>query len=103
MVALISPTLSLSRTEMSCLPSSISWRASRTQFGQSESVWRGQPSTGLVFCQDFKSGLSDQRGVNEGDGLTLLTRLNRAQAALAATVKPFSKYLNAVGTLPPRG
>jgi len=27
--------------------------------GQSESVWRGKPSVGLVFSQDFSSGLSD--------------------------------------------
>ncbi len=48
-VALISPTFSLSRTETSFFPSRISCRASRVQVGQSESVWRGQPSGGLVF------------------------------------------------------
>ncbi len=44
-------------------------RASITQFGQSESVCRGKPSVGFDFCHDFKSGLSDHFGVNDGFGL----------------------------------
>ena len=48
-VALISPTFSFSRTLTSFFPSRIAWRASRVQFGQSESVSRGQPSGGFVF------------------------------------------------------
>ena len=47
------------------LPSRISCRASRTQFGHSESVSRGQPSGGFTFCHDFSSGLSDHFGVND--------------------------------------
>ena len=56
MVALISPTFSVRRIDTSFFPSTISWRASRTHFGQSESVSRGQPSVGLVFSYDFSSG-----------------------------------------------
>ena len=44
----------------------MSWRASRTHFGQSESVSRGHPSGGFTFWCDFSSGLSDQAGVNDG-------------------------------------
>src|SRR5688572_14639133 len=93
MVALISPTFSLRRTETSFLPSRISWRASRTQVGQSESVWRGQPSGGFVFCHDFRSGLSDQRGVNEGFCCIALAAAKTCQAPLAAIDSPFSTYL----------
>src|SRR6266446_7016019 len=71
--ALISPTFSLIRTLTSCLPLRIDSLASITQLGQSESVVRGQPSVGLLFCQDFNKGLSDHFGVNEGLGLYLLT------------------------------
>src|SRR5258706_7631413 len=99
-VALISPTLSLRRTLTSFLPSRISRRASRTQIGQSESVWRGQPSGGLVFSQDFSSGFSDQRGVNDAFGRNLFTRLNTAHAPFAATDNPFSKYFIGVCMLP---
>src|SRR6266851_8858867 len=70
--ALISPTFSLIRSRQSFFPSKIAWRASLTQSGQSESVFRGQPSVGLVFSHDFKSGLSDHFGVNDGFGLRLL-------------------------------
>src|SRR5467141_2008283 len=70
--ALISPTFSLMRSRQSFLPSKIAWRASLTQSGQRESVFRGQPSVGLVFSQDFSSGLSDHFGVNEGLGFFLL-------------------------------
>ena len=55
-VALISPTFSVRRIDTSFLPSMISWRASRVQTGQSESVSRGQPSVGFVFSCDFSSG-----------------------------------------------
>src|SRR5882672_3753241 len=71
--ALISPTFSLIRTLTSCLPLMIDSRASITQFGQSESVVRGQPNVGLLFCHDLSSGLSDHLGVNDGLGLYLLT------------------------------
>src|SRR3954470_24622800 len=93
MVALISPTLSLSSTLTSFLPSRISWRASRVQTGHSESVSRGQPSGGLVFSYDFCSGLFDHFGVNAGLWLILFSVLKTAQAPLAAMDKPFSKYL----------
>src|SRR4026209_1926116 len=73
MVALISPTFSLTRTLTSFLPLRISSRASITQFGQSESVVRGQPRVGLLFCHDFSRGLSDHFGVKEGLGLYLFT------------------------------
>src|SRR6187397_1390987 len=85
MVALISPTFSLSRMLTSFLPSRIAWRDSRTQVGHSESVSRGQPSGGFTFCQDLRSGFSDQRGVNAGFCLILFSVLNTTQAPLAAT------------------
>src|SRR2546428_4631142 len=114
-VALISPIFSLTSARTSAwdrcrgpivregdVPSSgpssiwrLSCRASRTHFGHRESVWRGQPSVCLVFSQDFNSGLSDQRGVNDLFGRTLLMRLNTAQALLVASESPFSKYLAA--------
>src|ERR1051325_5764024 len=71
--ALISPTFSLIRTATSSLPPMIFSRASMTQLGQSESVVRGQPRVGLLFCHDFKRGLSDHFGVKEGLGLYLFT------------------------------
>src|SRR6266487_3709075 len=69
--AFISPTFSLTKTLTSRLPLRISSLASITQLGQSESVVRGQPSVGLLFCQDFSSGLSDHLGVKDGLGLYL--------------------------------
>ncbi len=93
MVALISPTLSFNSTLTSFLPSRISWRASRVQTGHSESVSRGQPSGGFVFWYDFRSGLSDHFGVNDGFWEILFSRLNRNQAPLAVAESPFSKYL----------
>src|SRR5262245_48288060 len=93
MVALISPTFSLSRMLTSFLPSTISWRASRTQTGQSESVSRGQPSGGFTFSHDFRSGLSDHFGVNEALRLMLFNASKTTHAPLAAIVTPFSKYL----------
>src|ERR1041384_6550496 len=71
--ALISPTFSLRRSLTAFFPLMIASRASITQFGQSESVVRGQPSVGLLFCHDFKRGLSDHFGVKEGLGLYLFT------------------------------
>src|SRR5712692_4377498 len=70
--ALISPTFSFMRSRQSFLPLMISSRASLTQSGQSESVCRGQPRVGLVFSQDFRSGLSDHFWVNDGFGLRFL-------------------------------
>jgi len=93
MVALISPTFSLSRVSSGRVPSRIAWRASRTQVGHSESVWRGQPSGGFVFWYDFSSGLSDQRGVIDGFWLTLLSCENTCQTPLATIDNPFSAYL----------
>src|SRR6266850_2977532 len=71
--ALISPIFSLIRTATSLLPLSISSRASITHFGQSESVVRGKPRVGFVFCHDLSSGLSDHFGVKDGFGLYLFT------------------------------
>src|SRR5947207_9305975 len=93
MVALISPTFSLSRTLTSFLPSRIAWRASRVHVGHSESVSRGQPSGGLVFSYDFRSGLSDHFGMNEGRWLILFRLLKTIHAPLAASESPFSAYL----------
>src|SRR5215470_7194578 len=92
-VALISPTFSLSRTLTSFLPSRIACRASRTHVGQSESVSRGQPSGGFVFSYDFSIGLSDHFGVKDGRCLILFNVLNTTHAPLAATERPFSTYL----------
>jgi hypothetical protein len=66
------------------LPSTICWRISGTHLGQSESVERGQPRGGLVFCHDFNIGFSDQFGVNEGRGLMLLIFSKTAQVPRAA-------------------
>src|SRR5580692_301138 len=70
--ALISPTFSCIRSCQSFSPAMIASRASFTHAGQSESVWRGKPSVGLVFSQDFSSGLSDHCGVTDGLGFFLL-------------------------------
>src|SRR5688572_15628863 len=92
-VALISPTFSLIRTLTSFLPLRISSRASITQFGQSESVVRGQPRVGLLFCQDFSRGLSDHFGVKEGLGLYLFTDWIALKIPPAISVNPFSACL----------
>src|SRR5689334_4796162 len=91
--ALISPTFSLISTETSCFPLRISSRASITQFGHKESVTLGQPRVGLVFCQDFKRGLSDHFGVNDGLGLYLLTTWMALKSPLATIVSPRSACL----------
>src|ERR1700691_5728405 len=70
--ALISPTFSCIRSRQSFLPAMIASRASFTHAGQRESVWRGKPSVGLVFSQDFNRGLSDHCGVTDGLGFFLL-------------------------------
>src|SRR6476646_9204006 len=93
MVALISPTFSCRRTLTSFLPSRISWRASRTQVGHSESVSRGQPSGGFTFSHDFRRGFSDHFGVNDFAGAMLFSVSNTDQAPRAAIVRPFSMYL----------
>ena len=103
MVALISPTFSVSSTLTSFLPSRIACRASRVQVGQSESVSRGQPSGGLVFSYDFSSGLSDHFGVNEGRWLILFSVLNTSQAPFAVIESPFSKYLMGACIISPSG
>src|SRR5919106_4241771 len=92
-VALISPTFSLSSVSSGRVPSRIAWRASRTQVGHSESVWRGQPSGGLVFSYDFGIGLSDHFGVMVGPGLIWFKREKSCHAPLAAIASPFSAYL----------
>src|SRR5688572_6730870 len=89
--ALISPTFSLISVATSRSPLMIDSRASITQFGQRLSVCRGKPSVGLVFCQDFKIGLSDHLGMNDGFGLNWLTDLMALNAPFATYVSPFSK------------
>src|SRR6185503_395988 len=91
--AFTSPTFSSSSTETSFLPLRISSRASITQFGQSESVVRGQPNVGFVFCHDFNKGLSDHFGVNEGLGLYLLTTWIELNNPPATIVRPRSACL----------
>src|SRR5271154_1896241 len=60
------------RSRQSFLPAMMDSRASFTHAGQRESVCRGKPSVGLVFAQDFSSGLSDHCGVTDGFGFFLL-------------------------------
>src|SRR5712692_7553375 len=88
--ALISPTFSCIRSRQSFRPAKISSRASLTQPGHSESVVRGQPSVGLVFSHDFRSGFSDHCGVKEGVGRCLLknwivSKVTPAALAMAAS------------------
>src|SRR5664279_4515386 len=89
--AFISPTLSLISIDTSFSPLRIDSRASITQFGQSESVVRGKPRVGFDFCHDFKSGLSDHFGVNDGFGLNWLTDRIAPNTPFATYVNPFSK------------
>src|SRR5262245_45842871 len=70
----------------------IRWRASLTHLGQSESVTRGQPRVGLVFCQDFCRGLSDHLGMNDSLGLNWLKNWMALKAPLAMYDSPFSTY-----------
>src|SRR4029434_4999023 len=93
MVALISPTFSLSSVSSGRVPSRIACRASRTHVGQSGSVWRGQRSGGLFFWYDFNSGLSDHLGVNDGFWLILFSCEKTCHTPLAAMDSPFSAYL----------
>src|SRR6266404_8145683 len=92
MLALISPTFSVRSDCQFCSPLIIFSLASLTQPGQSESVWRGQPSWGFVFCQDFRSGLSDHLGVNDGLGLYLLKNWMESNVAPATTETARSTY-----------
>ena len=59
----------------------------------SESVCRGQPSGGLVFCHDLFSGFSDHFGVNDGLRRIEFSVLNTCHAPSAAMASPFSAYL----------
>src|SRR5205814_8766356 len=93
MVALISPTFSLSRISWGRWPSRICCRISGMHLGQSESVERGQPSGGFDFWYDLSSGLSDHLGVGEGFCLTRFKRSKMNHVPLAATVTAFSTYL----------
>src|ERR1700751_2586259 len=92
MVALISPTFSLSRISWGSSPSRICWRISGTHLGHSESVVRGQPRGGFDFSYDFNSGLSDHFGVGDGFGLMRFRRSKTAHTPVAATVTAFSIY-----------
>src|ERR1039458_9037466 len=83
-LALISPTLSLSRMDNGFLPLRISERISGMQRGHSESVSRGHPSGGLVFGYDLSSGFSDHFGVNDGFCLIWLALSKTVHAACAA-------------------
>jgi len=65
-------TFSLIKSRQSFFPAMMASRASFTQPGQSESVWRGKPNVGLDFSHDLRRGLSDHCGVTEGFGLRLL-------------------------------
>src|SRR5260370_31705230 len=94
MVAFISPTFSLSRISCGTLPSTICWRISGTHLGHRESVERGQPSGGLVFSHDFRSGLSDHFGVNAGPGLMGIRGSKTAPAPFAGEVKNFFAYFH---------
>src|SRR5579885_826003 len=91
--ALISPTFSVRRISTGTLPSRICCRISGMHFGHSESVSRGHPSGGFTFSQDFKSGLSDHFGVNEGFRWIELTLSKTNHAALAAYETTRSTYL----------
>ena len=58
-----------------------------------ESVVRGQPKVGFVFCQDLRRGLSDHFGVKEGFGLYLFTNWIALNSPPATSVKPRSATL----------
>src|SRR5215469_10420501 len=90
--ALISPTFSFRRVAKSCSPLMMRSLASFTQVGHSESVTRGQPSCGLVFCHDFSMGLSDHLGVKAGLGLYLLKNWMLLNATPAVVQMAESTY-----------
>src|SRR4030095_1910454 len=85
-------TFSWSSFVQSAFPDVIASRASFTQMGHSESVSRGHPSTGFVFCQDFKSGFSVHFGVNVGFGLKRLKYCTTSKALPALKQTAASTY-----------
>src|SRR5450755_1941956 len=87
--ALISPTFSCIRSRQSFLTAMIASRASLTHAGHRESVWRGKPSVGLVFSQDFSSGLSDHCGVTDGFGFFVL-KVTAAVLQIAQSIDLFT-------------
>src|SRR5882762_8903667 len=91
--AFISPTFSLIRSATSFLPLKMASRASMTHLGQSESVVRGQPSVGFVFCHDLSKGLSDHLVVKDGFGLYWLTVCIALNTPPATSARPFSTCL----------
>src|SRR3978361_819012 len=91
--ALISPAFWLRRISTGSSPFTILLRISGTHLGQSESVWRGQPSGGFCFSHDFRRGFSDHFGVKDAFGLMELKALKICQPTPAATVTAFSTYL----------
>src|SRR5688572_4024121 len=66
-------------------------RASMTHLGHSESVSRGQPSRGLDFSHDLRSGLSLHFGVKEGLGRWRLTSWTPSKVTLATFVRTQSR------------
>src|SRR3954469_6308567 len=90
--AFTSPTFSWRSLVHSCCPPMIASRASLTHSGQSESVWRGHPKVGLVFCQDFNNGFSVHFGVNGSDGLNRLKYWTVSNATPAAEQIAASTY-----------
>src|ERR1051326_3008589 len=83
MCALISPTRSLASMLGSASPERMRARVSFTRVGHSESVVRGQPSTGDVRSALLSSGAGAQTGWPEPAGTRRLTVWNRCQAASA--------------------
>ena len=93
MVALISPTFSLSRIRDVLL--AVENRLPRfAHAGRAERVGLRAASRAAAWSSDsdFSSGLSDQRGVNEGFWLILLAVEKTCQMPLAAIDSPFSTY-----------
>src|SRR5438309_1502235 len=82
----------LSRISLTSSPLRIFSRASLTHPGHSESVSRGHPSGGLVFCQDFRSGLSDHLGVKGGLAPYLLKNWTASKPTPAVNTNAWSKY-----------
>src|SRR5208283_4477068 len=92
MLALTSPVFSVSNDCQFSSPFIILTRASFTHSGQRESVWRGHPNWGLVFCQDFKSGLSDHLGMKVGPGRYLLQNCTVSNTTVAVEQMAWSTY-----------